>query len=340
MLAQFQHNLKFTESESSIKGFQEAVFSVTDLEKMVSLFQRICGWEIISRNHENQALNQLWHLNDHVEIEQVLMHNKGDHEGFLRIVKFKNVKQQQIRSGAHAWDSGGIFDINIRTPDMDAFYEAFQKEGWNAYADPLRYTFNIYDVSEVLLKGPHGITIAAMQRFAPPLTAFPHMKKTSRIFNSSIICRDMDESKNFYINQLEFNLFFQTAGNTRNGTQNVLGFPQNVNKDITVPIDIVRPDKDNYGSIEYLAPQEFKGKDCSALAHPPNLGILMLRFPVRNAEAYAKKIVKNGAVLTSPLQEMDLHPYGRVKIFAVRSPEGAWLEFIELVDKGSRSLGV
>ncbi|MEM6700358.1 MAG: VOC family protein, partial [Bacteroidota bacterium] len=231
----------------------------------------------------------------------------------------------------HDWDSGGIFDINLRVHDIEEMYRTFLREGWNGYADPLRYTFGIYDVSEVLLKGPDDITIAIMQRFAPPLEGFEHMKTTSRIFNSSTISRDMQATHDFFINQLGFEMFFQTPGLDRKAGHNVLGFPASMNHEISVPIDIVRPDINNYGSIEYLEPQEISGKDCSHLAHPPNLGILMLRFPVKDAVAYAATLEERGVELNAPVQELMIEPYGKMKVFSVRSPDGVWLEFMELV---------
>jgi len=141
----------------------------------------------------------------------------------------------------------------------------------------------------------------------------------------------MKTTHDFYINKLGFKMFFQTLGDTRSGTHNVLGFPQNINKEIKVPIDIVRPDINNYGSIEYLEPKEVKGKDCSHLAKPPNLGILMHRFPVRNAEEYANNLREKGVELNSEIQTLEVQPYGKLKVFSVLSPNGVWLEFIELI---------
>ncbi|MEM6801745.1 MAG: VOC family protein [Bacteroidota bacterium] len=328
----FKHKLHFNSGDSFIKGFQEVVFSVSSFEKALNFFQKVCGWERIDVETDTHALCNLWHLDAEVKIQEALLYNPGDVEGFLRIVKFSGVKQERIRSGAHAWDSGGIFDINIRTPDMDSFYQEFLEEGWNGYADPLRYTFGIYDVSEVLLKGPDGVTIAAMQRYAPPLEGFPHMKKSSRIFNSSIIAKDMEATRDFFLNKMGFEMFFQTPGLDRKAGHNVLGIPQSLNKDISVPVDIVRPDPNNYGSIEYLELKELEGKDCSHLAVPPNLGILMLRFPVKNVDVYADRITKAGVALKSAPQLLELAPYGKVKIFAIRTPDGAWLEFMELLD--------
>lgn len=327
-----EHNLNFSKDDSDIKGFQEVILSVSNLERSVDFFQRVCGWELISQSRGDNGLKKSWNLGEDVQIDEALLHNSGDHEGFVRIIQFKNVEQQQIRSATNVWDTGGVFDVNMRTPDMDSFYRELQDEGWNGVSEPKRYTFGIYDVSEVLMKGPDGIVIAFMQRYAPPLEDFDQMKKTSRIFNSSVIVSDMKESYDFYINKLGFHMFFQTPGLDRETGHNVIGIPPNVNQDITVPIDIVRPDKHNFGSIEYLHTNELKGRDCAEYAKPPNLGILMYRFPVRDVEGYTQTLKKRGVKLNSEVQTVSVVPYGNLKIFSVLSPDGVWIEFIELID--------
>ncbi|MDB4293035.1 VOC family protein [Maribacter sp.] len=331
-MTKFNHNLAFGADDSSIKGFQEVIFSVSDIKRWIDFFQRNCGWKLINQDFSSSALRDLWSLDDATEFEEAVLHNEGDHEGFVRLIQFNNVEQRQIRSATNVWDTGGIFDVNMRTPDMDSWYRELQDEGWNGVSEPKRYIFGPYDVSEVLMKGPDGIVIAFMQRYAPPLVAFDHMKKTSRVFNSSVIVSDMEASYDFFINKLGFNMFFQTPGLDRAAGHNVIGIPPNVNQDITVPIDIVRPDKDNFGSIEYLHTNELKGRDCAEFAKPPNLGILMYRFPVRDADAYAATLVERGVHLNSEVHTLSVPPYGNLKIFSVRSPDGVWIEFIELID--------
>jgi len=48
MRTEFQHNLSFSASDSPIKGFQEAIFSVSNLEREIEFYQRVCGWKILS----------------------------------------------------------------------------------------------------------------------------------------------------------------------------------------------------------------------------------------------------------------------------------------------------
>jgi len=322
-------NLKFSKNDSHLKGFQEAVLSVINLELSVSFFQRICGWEIIARNEKNKTLNALWGLNGEVEIEEVVLRNPKEITGFLRIVKFKNVAQKAIRASTRIWDSGGIFDLNMRAKDIDQLCKAFEDEGWNGFGEPHRFTFGKFDVSEVLMKGPHGITFALMQRFAPPLVGYDHLAITSRVFNSTTICKNLDVSVDFFINKLGFKTYFQTAGNERSHGENVIGIPPNINGDIDVPIYIVHPNGENTGSIELLETKQLKGRNVSRLAKPPNLGILMLRFPVADCHSYAKELQAKGVQLNSEVHAIEIHPYGKMNIFSVITPDGVWLEFME-----------
>lgn len=330
MMEKSNHHLTFSSSDSDVKGFQEAVLSVANFEKSLEFFQRVFGWRIISRNLGNSSLKKTWRLDENCEIEEALLQNPGSKEGYLRIVQFKNVEQCQIRSAGQAWDSGGIFDINVRTKDMKTMYRVLQTEGWHGYSDPLRYTFGEYTVTEVLMRSPEGATVAVMERHEPPLVGFD-FSTISRIFNSSIITSNIEESHDFYVNKLGFKLFFKTEGNQRPCGPNVLGIPPNINDKITVPVHIYRPNLDHFGSIEILETKELKGKDFSQLAVPPNLGLLMLRFPVRDVVTYADMLQKKSVKLNTPIQLIEIEPYGQMKMFSVRSPEGAWLEFMELL---------
>ncbi len=324
------NNLHFSSSDPEVKGFQEAILSVVNLESSIEFYKRVFGWEVIYKGEGSVQLKKIWGLDDSCTIEEAVLFNPGSKEGFLRIVSFLNVEQQQVRPAAQTWDTGGIFDVNVRTKDMASFYSLLQKEGWHGYADPLRYTFGAYEVTEVLLKTPEGGTMAVMERHKPALVGF-EFEKISRIFNSSIVTSDIEESHDFYLNKLGFELFFKTPGDQRPHGPNVLGIPPNINGDITVPVHIFRPDINNFGSIEILEFKELKGKDCSAFAKPPNIGLLMLRFPVRDADQYAAKLKSRGVQLNTSTQAINIYPYGPSKVFSIISPEGAWIEFIQLL---------
>ena len=136
----------------------------------------------------------------------------GDNTGYLRLVCFKGVAQKVIRSSSHPWDTGGIFDINLRTVDLEASFQEMQSLGWIGFSDSIRYQFGRFDVSEVVLQGPDGIAIALMERHAPPLEGFPNLRRVSHVFNSTHICRDMAAAKHFFVDQLGFQVYMETPG--------------------------------------------------------------------------------------------------------------------------------
>ncbi len=313
-----------------VDGFQEVVFSVTDLELATNFYQKVVGYEIVHQGKAMQKQADFWQLPAKTEIEEVLLGNKGANKGYLRLVKFHNLEQEQIRSSAHSWDTGAIFDINLRSIDLNAIFKEFQENGWNGISDPIRYQFGPFDVSEVLMKGPDGIVIAMMERHAPPLEGFPNLKKLSHVFNSSHICRDVDVTLDFFTNKLGWKVYMHAQSTGRNAVANVLGFPYNINPSIELPVYIVHPKGTNLGSLEFIQVKGLTGQDFANKAKPPNLGILMYRFPVSDAVAYAKHLQENGLTLTIPPQEITLKPYGQVLLFAIQSPDGIWMEFMEI----------
>lgn len=330
----FTHNLQFEKSDTDtamVKGFQEVVFSVSDLKWAKEFYQKATGWQIIYEGIANTQQTSYWQLPEATKIEEVVINNPNDNQGFLRLVKFNNVPQKQIRSSGRPWDSGGIFDINLRAKDLQASFIEFQEEGWNGFSDPIRYQFGKFDVSEVVMQGNDGIAIAMMQRHAPTLKGYPNLRKLSHVFNSTHISKDVDLAVDFFVNKLGFKIYMQTKGMDRKAGRNVLGIPQNVNDDIELPVYIVHPEGINFGSVEFIQMKGLDGENFADLAVPPNLGILMLRFPVSNATAYAQQLMDKGVQLHLPITEMEIAPYGKVKIFVLRSPDGVWLEFMEIL---------
>jgi catechol 2,3-dioxygenase-like lactoylglutathione lyase family enzyme len=88
-------------------------------------------------------------------------------------------------------------------------------------------------------------------------------------------------------------------------------------------------DGSNAGSVELIAFDGATGADFSKRAEAPNLGILALRFPVADLEAYRKRLADRGVVPINGPSTMRIEPYGEVEIMTIRAPEGAWLEFYE-----------
>lgn len=328
------HNLNISDWDEEergfvIKGFQEAIFSVRDLNKSSAFYQKVSSWKEVFRGRSTFDQLSCWGLSQNVDAEECILLNPGDQEGFLRLVSFKNIKQEHIRSSAQSWDTGGIYDVNVRTVDLDKSFKEFQEEGWLAFNDPVEYKFTKFHISEVLVKGHEDIVFALIQRFMPKLEGYPNLIKLSHIFNSSQIVRDIEISKDFYINKLGFQIYIDEVMIGSEHDQNLFGLPQNIYQQIERKICILSPQGNNSGSVELIQLKGISGKDYAVKAIPPNLGIMALRFPIKNLTNFKKHLKKEKIKIISH-QKLNIVPYGLCDSICIQSPDGAWLEFLEI----------
>jgi catechol 2,3-dioxygenase-like lactoylglutathione lyase family enzyme len=305
------------------EGFKEAVFSVSDIARETQFYEQVAGWKVFYKATKQQ--NPLW---KGLIYDEVLLKNEGDSTGFLRLVQFIDIEQKVMRSGAKTWDNGGHFDIDVRVKDLDAKKKLMEKWGWNAYGRTERYQFGKFDVSEVLMQGANGIVIALIQRHSPPLEGWNTLRDFSYIFNSAQIVKDIDKTAAFYA-QLGFKTYMKST--TQGRGENILGIPPSIDTQTQHKVIILHPQGKNIGSVEPIQIEGLTGgEDFSERAIAPNLGILTLRFPVKNIDAYAEELKKKGIKIDILPTKYTLKPYGETKMMSLKTPDGAILEFFEL----------
>lgn len=312
-------------------GYQEVVFSVSDSDQYREFFEEVAGWEVIHRGAMPREQLTGWQLPVESSATEVLLGNPGTNRGYVRLVQFSGVPQQQIRSNAQNWDTGGWFDVNSRVVSMDKKFREFQSRDWQATSDPVEFSFGPFVVQEWLARGPDGIVIALIERVQPPLEGWPSMKEMSRFFNATQIVADIEPARAFYIEKLGFKAYLNHDAASDAPGPNVLGMPHNLATEVPRNVSILHPDGTNEGSIELLEFDGFDGADWSDRAIPPNLGVLMLRFPVADMNAFSAHVDAEGIEIAMQPVEVEMAPYGTAKIMAIRGPGGAWLEFFELV---------
>ncbi len=306
---------------AQMEGFREAVFSVYDLKKEVKFYEKVAGWQVIhkAKNQKNKAWGDF-------RFDEVVLKNEGDESGFLRLVKFKNVTQQIMREGAKSWDFGGHFDIDVRIKDLEKKKTEMQQHGWIAFGHTERYQFGKFDVSEVLMQDANGIVIAMIQRHAPPLEGWDNLREFSFIFNSAQMVENIEKSSEFY-DKIGFKSYMKSF--TKGRGENILGIPKSIDPQTEHRVQIFHPEGKNQGSVEPIQVAGLMGNDYSARCVAPNLGILSLRFPVKNIEAYTKQLCDKFVEIEVQPTEMLLKPYGKIKLMQIKSPNGAILEFFE-----------
>ena len=139
---------------------------------------------------------------------------------------------------------------------------------------------------------------------------------------------NIDTSLAFYRDVLGFQVYLEHKGASKEAGPNVLGLPFNLTTEIPRSVYILHPQKLNEGSVELLQFHGAQGKNVSALAAPPNLGIVTLRFPVDNLPALKAHLIKNDVEIVSQAY-LNLPPYGQVDMLAIKTPDQTWIEFYQ-----------
>jgi catechol 2,3-dioxygenase-like lactoylglutathione lyase family enzyme len=322
------YSLSVSAADFTLGGFTETVFIVSDADAAAEFYQTVAGWEIRSVDKVDDKLKALWQLPNSASIKQIVMANKGEQRGYVRLIEITGVKQELIRSNTQSWDTGGIFDVNVRVTNMAAKSSQMQKLGWTSSTNPVQFSFGPFVVKEWIVKNADGIAFAIIERIKPTLVGWPNLKEFSRVFNSTQVVENIETSLAFYQDVLGFKTYLEHKGASKTAGPNILGLPHNITTEVERSVYIVHPQGINEGSVELLQFHGAKGRNVSNLAKPPNLGIAMLRFPVDNLQRLEAHLRLNNIDIISK-QKLDLPPYGLVDILAIRTPDNTWLEFYE-----------
>jgi predicted enzyme related to lactoylglutathione lyase len=315
---------------------QEAVVSVFDLDRIVAPLTQVCGYVEHALPDAPPEQFQAWNLPPTCErIEQRLLVPGpsgafGDEgRGALRLVRFHGVAEQKVmRSSQRSWDTGGIFDVDMFSADVDRVYRGLQRHGWTALGEPVDYSEAHFSVRQVVAMGPDGLVLAIIQRYAPYVEGLNPAGLLSPVFNSTQMVADFDAAMAFYGETLGFQLRVEfTVADVVEPGADVLGLPLPQAKASRRKLAMFKPDGPGEGGVELIQNLDMTGRRCDADCVAPNIGILCLRFEVADAPAYAAQIESRGGALHTPVMALDVAPFGPVTLFAVRSPEGAIIEF-------------
>ena len=316
-------------------GWQEAVVSVPDASRAAAFYQAVGGWKVHYDGAVETSQLSAWRLPRTASAREIVLGNPGDTTGYVRLLQFAGVEQEFIRPSARAWEPGGHGGFNVRVLDIEARFRDFQNWGWHGYSQPVRFGLDRFTVREVMMQGFGGELIAMIERVDPPLKGWPTLKSLSRAFNAFATVRDIESTEAFYKEVLGFSEYLREEGPSAAPGPNLFGLPHNWVGNVPRKLVWLHPRGENEGSIAVQQLFDVEGGDFSGRTAPPNLGMLMLRFPVTDAGARASEIEANGADLEYGPVKTTMPPYGAVQVYALRDPNGGWLEFFEPIASGS-----
>lgn len=314
-----------------MSGFDEIIFSVFDIGRASAALIDVGGWRLGETVPLPAGQLAAWGLPAHASGAQALLLPPEGERGRLRLVTFEGVEPELIRPSQRIWDSGGIFDLDLFSTDVRGAYRRLQRDhGWTALGEPTDYVIGPFDVTQVVAIGPDGLVLAMIEPRHKDGMDLPAAGTLSRAFNSTQLVRDMDVALAFYRDTLGWRetMVSEVVGEREPGA-NVLGLPMPHALASRRRIAIVHPEGLNDGSVELMHIGGMTGEDYAARCIAPNVGLLAKRLPIDDAAAEAGRMAQRGIALTVPLSRQEIHGIGPVMSFAIRSPDGAMLEFYQ-----------
>ncbi len=309
-------------------GFQEAVAIVSDAVDSAKRLQAIFGYELIHQGAPSRQVLDMLGIDPGWEAIETLVGDPAQGRGFMRLISFPGQQTGVMRDGAQSWDTGGIFDVNIRClRSIEEQQAAMTRNGFVGFAPVTQWIFGAFNVKEVVMRDADGLCIAMMQRLAPPLTGFEQVEgPVSFVFNSTQIVPDFDRARSLFVDTLGWIPIQETRSSHSDGI-NCIGLPLDIARDRSMRIGIYQPLGRFEGSVEIIQ-HDVEGMDFSE-AKPPSRGIISLRLPVSDISASLEKFRDGGCTIIAP-HSTELAPYGAVEMGAAITSWGARFELFQL----------
>jgi catechol 2,3-dioxygenase-like lactoylglutathione lyase family enzyme len=320
--------------EGAVKpeGFSEAGISTRDIDAWEQLLRRVGGWETVWRGESPSSIKPLWGIDIDCPVLECLMCSPGTSDGYIRLFQFGRGDQELIRGETATWDSGGIFDLDLRVAELYPFVDTLLEQGWRGVSQPVDWPFGPVRVREWLATGPDAVTLALIERLEPPLEQDWNGRQIfGQVFNSSQTVADMERAMKFYAT-LGFQEVLRHHGPLSGRGGEVLGLSPEQAPRTVVDLAILQPDGAMSGSVELVKVEGLESRDVSNRARPHNLGLNLLRFPVNDLSSFAQRIGRHGLQpVEGRIVSTRLEPFGQTEILALQTPDGAWLEFYQAI---------
>lgn len=318
--------------------WREATISVRAFNPVQQFLVDVGQYEVVAEGEVDQAQIAYWRLPKTANAKFVLLKEPGSDHGYIRLIRFEGVEQETIRVGARAWDPGGYFSLMLRAKNLPDIYKKAVALGFQSESEPVRFAFQPTDGSppsdlrNVVLKAPDGINFALYERLSPPLSAFWDFNVLSQPFNAMQMVKQTTIAHSFYREELGMTAFWSDDYLDPFPVYNNFGIPKNLTTQIPRRTRILWPQPAETGRLEIMEFVGLEGRSFAIRAVPPNLGILSVSYPVLNAKLAFDLFLDTGGLPQYSLRTFTLAPYGEVRMFTVKSPDGALINVFEDVE--------
>ena len=107
---------------------QEVLLSVGDLDASIAFWREWAGWDVQCSGDVGETEKALTGVAGLERAESALMAAPGKPHGHLRLLKFHGVSATYARPSGMPWDTGAVFDIDVRVRDVSEKFEQLSRK--------------------------------------------------------------------------------------------------------------------------------------------------------------------------------------------------------------------
>lgn len=302
--------------------------AVADAERLAGVYVDAFGFARLHEGRVTEDLARFYGGGLRPGAPEIVVGPADQDRGFVRLIQAPE-SVPVGRAGGQAWDTGGIFDIDLRAlGDIEGLTARAMARGFLPLAPITDYDFAGLKVREVVMTGPEAIGVALIEQVEPPLQGFESAAgPASFAFNSTQVVKSLDAAKAFFVDALGWRPVYETAWAHPGSGLNCLGLPLNIARTQVLKVGIYQAQGENLGSVELLEIEGVEGLDFRSPRGELRRGLAALRFPVSDLDAVLAAAARGGADLVRAPEPLELAPYGRRRAAAIETPWGARLEF-------------
>ena len=303
-------------------GIARILISVRDLSESVEFYRDIFQMSVVADYPIDSAIiNQLWNLPRKITGRAIALKN-DEQTTLLELIEFQPHSGKFIRTGDNTTDYG-LFTIAFRAKDVDAAYDHLRAKGYKFICPPITYTPNWVPVTvkEAIMVGPNETSIALIERLTEPK---PVLKGDFGIMiDSSQIVEDLNAVTKFYVDILGLNLVFEQLL-----PQGMIDELLNLPTSTELRMALINQPGSKTPLLEFIQ-SSVKGQYLSALAKPPNLGLLAIAFATDDLTALSEKLHNHRFKILSEPVEIFIGDPNPIRSIIVEGPNRVNLQFFE-----------
>jgi len=316
-----------------VGAMEYVTVGVSDMDNSVRLFRDVMQLDVEAEYTPSASLLSLWGLEGIEGARVVELSCSGYPVGRLRLLATtppRTVRVRHDHGGPDTATDVGVkaIDFYVRPP-IKRWIGRLENAGCRARSEPIRWEIGTVESEEVNISGPDGYPMLLMVAWRHPETfrrKFDAAKPFSEVATTSVVCGDLDASRQFYGAVLGLTKFSddEVEDEYRDLADTLTGVPAGTR----VRLTLYGMDGEPSGKLLLVHFYEASVRRLEGRMRPEHLGVAMFTHRTSDIERVHRRLeAADAPILAGPTRVPEYE--GRVMV--VTGPNDELFEIIEAV---------